>query len=286
MKSQNSILIAFFCILALHKLPTAEGFKVVAFGDGTWDQGHISFVQESKTFFPKLASSHGFEFQYTNNWGNLNDNFLSSVDVVLFLDNYPGDYNQQQAFQRYASNGGGWLGFHVSAFTTDSSWSWYHNTFLGSGNFAGNTWKPTQAYLQNEKGSSHGATGNVPNKFRTAANEWYKWSKNLRNNADIDVLMSIHPDSFPLGTNAGEIWYSGDYPVVWSNKKFNMVYWNMGHNDIDYSNGNADLSHTWENANEVQLVTDCIYWMAYKRQAQRQKDAAKASFNKFLYGQH
>ncbi len=39
------------------------------------------------------------------------------------------------------TNGGGWIGFHVSAFITDANeWSWYYNTFLGYGDFQTNTW--------------------------------------------------------------------------------------------------------------------------------------------------
>ena len=46
-------------------------------------------------------------------------------------------------------NGGGWMGFHVSAWTDNAqSWPWYYNQFLGSGNFRSNTWGPTTATLR------------------------------------------------------------------------------------------------------------------------------------------
>jgi hypothetical protein len=51
----------------------------------------------------------------------------------------------------------------------------------------------------------------------------HRWSNNLRNNPDIDVLLSISPESFPVGTDPNQSWYSGDYPLVWSNNKYNMV---------------------------------------------------------------
>lgn len=68
-------------------------------------------------------------------------------------------------------------------------------------------------------------------------------------NPDIKILLSIDPTSFPLGTGPkqSEIWHSGYYPVVWTNKKYKMLYINMGHNDIDYDNKtNKELSFQLE----------------------------------------
>jgi len=146
---------------------------VVAFGSGTWDVAHISFVRESQTFFPRLAAEKGFDFEFTNNWGNLNDGFLASVDVVIFLDDSPKDGNQRAAFERYARNGGGSLTCHVSAFTTNSNeWSWYYNEFLGSGNFQSNTWGPTAVTFDNEQ-PNHPALRGLPGTFTSAISEWY-----------------------------------------------------------------------------------------------------------------
>lgn len=42
--------------------------------------------------------------------------------------------------------------------------------------------------------------------------------EDLRQNPDIDILLSIDSTSFPLGTGPKphEIWHSGYYPVVWT----------------------------------------------------------------------
>jgi hypothetical protein len=45
------------------------------------------------------------------------------------------------AFEKYMKGGGGWMGFHFSAFALNQSavpqnWDWYHNVFLGSGSMA------------------------------------------------------------------------------------------------------------------------------------------------------
>src|SRR4051812_46448054 len=123
-------------------------FKVVAFYNGTYDAAHINFVKEANPWFTNLAAQYGFSYTATNNWGNLNANYLKNYQVVLFLDDAPVDAAQRAAFQQYMDNGGGWMGFHVSAYTGNAAgWSWYHNTFLGSGNFVSNTWDPTKAVL-------------------------------------------------------------------------------------------------------------------------------------------
>jgi uncharacterized protein len=113
--------------------------------------------------------------------------------------------------------------------------------------------------------SKHRATRHLPVTFKSAPNEWYKWEKDLRQNPDIKILLSIDSTSFPLGTGPKqhEIWHSGYYPVVWTNKKYKMLYINMGHNDIDYDNKtNKELSFTLGNKEECQLIIDGLFWLA------------------------
>ncbi|HEX9959042.1 MAG TPA: ThuA domain-containing protein, partial [Fibrella sp.] len=86
----------------------------------------------------------------------------------------------------------------------------------------------------------------------------------LRANPDIDILLAIDPASFPLGTGPKphEIWHSGYYPVVWTNKKYRMIYLNMGHNDIDYEHKtNADLSATFGNPSQDKLIINSLLWL-------------------------
>jgi hypothetical protein len=62
-----------------------------------------------------------------------------------------------------------------------------------------------------------------------------------------------------------EIWHSGYYPVVWSNKNYKMVYLNMGHNDIDYEhkydNSNKTLSFTLDNKFQERLIINSLLWL-------------------------
>ncbi|WP_240543600.1 ThuA domain-containing protein [Spirosoma foliorum] len=243
-------------------------FKVIAFYTAQNDKAHISYVHEANRWFPKAAAQYNFAYDSTDNWNNLNAKFLANYQVVLFLDTRPEEPAQRAAFQKYMENGGGWMGFHFAGFALTPSkypqnWDWYHNEFLGSGSYKSNTWRPTSAILRVED-RKHPSTKHLPKTFKTAPNEWYRWTNDLTKNPDIDILMSIDSTSFPLGTGPKphEIWHSGYYPVVWTNKKYKMIYSNMGHNDIDYENKtNKELSFTFDNETQNKFLIDALMWL-------------------------
>jgi hypothetical protein len=170
-------------------------------------------------------------------------------------------------------NGGAWMGFHFAGFALTPSaypqnWDWYHNQFLGAGEYVSNTWRPTSAILRVED-RNHPSTKNLPLTFNTSPSEWYRWKNDLTKNQDIKILLSIDSTSFPLGTGPKqyEIWHSGYYPVAWTNKKYKMIYFNMGHNDMDYENGtNKELSLTFGNETEDKLIIDALLWLGLKKQ--------------------
>ena len=250
-------------------------FRVIAFFTAKQDQAHISFVNEANRWFPEMAAKYNFSYDTTSNWRNLNADFLARYQVVVFLDTRPEDPTQRAAFQTYMEHGGAWMGFHFAGFALTPSaypanWDWYHNTFLGSGSYVSNTWRPTSAILRVED-RNHPATAHLPETFRSSPSEWYRWEKDLRQNPDIDILLSIDSTSFPLGTGPKphEIWHSGYYPVVWTNKNYRMIYLNMGHNDIDYEHKynatNKTLSQTLNNPIQDRLIIDGLLWLGAAR---------------------
>src|SRR4029079_7137857 len=91
-------------------------FKIIAFYTAKNDLAHIDFVKEAHQWFTQQGEKYNFQYDSTNNWNNLNLAFLSKYKVVLFLDTRPEDSAQRIAFQQYMENGGGWIGFHFSAF--------------------------------------------------------------------------------------------------------------------------------------------------------------------------
>jgi len=260
------LLVAFTSVKAQSEKPK---FHVIAFYTGKNDLAHISFVHEANKWFPKMAKKYNFAYDSTSNWSNMNAEFLSHYQAVIFLDTRPEDPAARAAFQKYMENGGGWIGFHFSAFALTPSdvpanWDWYHNVFLGSGQYVSNTWHPTSAFLRVED-PHHPVTKGLPTLWKSQPNEWYRWEKDLRTNPDITILLSIDSTSFPLGTGPkqSEIWHSGYYPVVWTNKSYKMVYMNMGHNDMDYDHHtNKELSHTLDNTIEDKLIINSLFWVA------------------------
>jgi hypothetical protein len=251
--------------------PRQSGFKVIAFYTGKNDPAHVSFVHEANQWFSAISSKYHFSYESTSNWEELNSGYLAQFQVVIFLDTRPEAELQRKAFQEYMENGGAFMGFHFSAFAlTPSSypqnWDWYHNQFLGSGEYKGNTWRPTSAILKVED-RKHPVTRHLPGTFRSQPNEWYSWQNDLRKNPDIQILASIDSASFPLGTGPKphEIWHSGDFPVVWTNTRYRMIYFNMGHNDIDYEHGtNRELSFTFQNKIQNKMFISALLWLGKK----------------------
>jgi hypothetical protein len=277
-KALSIAALIYFCS-ALSANDAKPRFRVIAFFTAKQDQAHISFVHEAERWFPQVAAKYNFSFDTTSNWNNLNADFLSKYEVVVFLDTRPEEASQRAAFQVYMEDGGAWMGFHFAGFALTPSeypanWDWYHNKFLGSGSYASNTWRPTSAILRVED-RQHPATRHLPATFKSSPNEWYRWEKDLRQNPDIDILLSIDPSSFPLGTGPKpqEIWHSGYYPVVWTNKNYRMIYFNMGHNDIDYEHKydttNKTLSFTLNNRIQDRLIIDALLWLGNRERTRR-----------------
>ncbi|PST81565.1 ThuA domain-containing protein [Pedobacter yulinensis] len=256
----------FLMALFLPQTSQAGKVKVLAFYTARNDQAHISFVAEANAWFLQAGRKYGFSYRATNDWSMLHPDTLRNYGLVMFLDTRPEEAAQRAAFRDYMERGGAWIGFHFAAFALSPSafpenWDWYHQEFLGSGAYAGNTWRPVPATLRVEQ-KKHPYFKGFPATFRSSANEWYRWKNNLKQNPDIEVLLSIDPSSFPLGTGpkAHEIWHQGDYPVVWRNKKFRMLYINMGHNDIDYEHAphNKPLSSSFASTEQNALIIRAI----------------------------
>jgi hypothetical protein len=239
----------------------ATPFHVIAFYDGNYDAAHISFDHEANLWFPQQGATNGFTYTSTTDWTQLNTANLKNYQVVLFLDDAPQTAAQRTAFQQYVTGGGGWMGFHVSAFNTDPSiWPWYYSTFLGTGAFQTNSWGPTSETLKIED-HTNPATAALPATITSSVSEWYSWTNDLRKNPSIDILASIDPSSFPVGTDPDQTWYSGYYPIVWTNRNYRMIYANFGHNAMDYTT-NTTLSSTFASADQNSLVLNGLKWLA------------------------
>ena len=239
-------------------------FKILALGfNQGGDSAHSDFAREANEWFPEQGKEQGFLYEFSTDFGMLNDETLPDYQVVMFLNNLLYEQSQRKAFEKYMREGGSWMGFHVCAFTTEaSSWPWYHEEFLGSGNFRSNTWNPTTECLKVET-HDHFSTEFLPDTFMSTHNEWYAWEHDLRQNEDIQILLSLDESTYPVGDREGEIWYEGYYPVAWANKNYNMMYLNMGHNLQSY-NDFEKVSHTFSNREENDFILDGTLGLAQR----------------------
>jgi hypothetical protein len=246
---------------ATGEVAAAAAFNVLALYSGSFDDAHINFEKEAAVWFSQVAALNNFSYTQSTNWNLLNNLTTSQFQVVMFLDDQPGSAAQRAGFQRYMENGGGFFGFHVTAYNDNSSgvWPWFHQTLLGTGTFQTNTWIPSTAELKVET-QSHPSTLRLPSKFTSAVSEWYSWQNDLRQNSSITILASVDPSSFPLGTQQGNIWTNGFRPIVWTNKNFKALYANFGHNWMNYST-KVGLSSTFASDDQDHFIIDGLLWL-------------------------
>ncbi len=121
-----------------------------------------------------------------------------------------------------------------------------------------NTWGPTSAILDIPN-RTHLSTKNLPAVITSSVSEWYSWSKDLRQNSNIQIPASVNPRSFPLGTDPNQSWRSGCYPIMWTNKNYRMLYANFGHDAVG-SNGQG-TSSTFASADQNKFITDGLMWL-------------------------
>ncbi len=170
-------------------------------------------------------------------------------------------------------NGGAWMGFHFSAFALTPSkypqdWDWYHDEFLGSGMYVGNTWRPTSWRSFEWRTTQHPATVGIAGYFPEGCPQLMGQQVVQRSEDQTEYpdpgLRSIRPAS-PLGTGPKMSTKSGTrgyYPVVWTNQKYRMIYFNMGHNDLDFGQKpNKVLSSTFASEPQNRLVLDGLLWL-------------------------
>lgn len=212
-------------------------FKVLAFFSTKVEPDHVDFARKAIVFFKDLTIGNGFVFDTTSNMNDLNEEKLRNYSVVMMLNDFPHTRAQRDAFMKYMENGGGWFGFHVSAYNDkDTKWPWL-NEFLGCGTFYRNNWPALPAKLVVDD-PNHPVTRGLPASFISPLNEWYQWNPGPRENKNVKVLVTLSPENYPLGLK--DIVYEGDFPVVWTNTNYRMIYMNMGHSGKVFGDATQD----------------------------------------------
>jgi len=243
-------LILLSCLLSvsLSQAQTPEGypanyagaprFKALLFYTENAEKAHVDFAKETVEFFKRLNYGKGFILDITTDFSDYPYEKLKEYNIVIMPNGYPTVNAERQDFEKYMENGGGWIGFHASAYNDkNTKWPWLVD-FLGGGVFYCNNWPPQPAKMILDK-ANHPVTKNLPASFIAPESEWYQWNPSPRLNKDVEVLVSLSPDNYPIGIK--DVINFGDFPIVWTNKKYRMIYLNMGHGDDEYTDATQKL---------------------------------------------
>lgn len=229
-------------------------FKVLLVWDPSAEPAHVEFDKQAIRFFHKLSYGEGFTYDVRTDCPSSLDT-LKKYDVVVMLNALPYSAPARKAFQRYMEEGGGWLGFHATGYNDrNTHWPWL-NEFLGCGPFLANNWPP-QSVLVDVETQQSPVTRTLPKSFVAPSSEFYQFSPSPRANKDVEVLVSISPKNYPFGIK--DIVTHGDFPIVWTNKKYRMVYLNMGHGDEAFIDATQNL-----------LFTNAFRWVAFENAKKR-----------------
>jgi type 1 glutamine amidotransferase len=244
--------LTFLVLLALNGISFAQSpkFKVLALYSTTVESDHVDFANDAIKFYTKMAAEKDFVFDVTTDWKKLNDDNLKNYQVVIWLNEFPHNEAERRAFEKFMTNGGAWLGFHVSGYNDKyTKWPWFVD-FMGGAVFYNNNWPPLPAKLIVDD-NTHPATQHLPKNYTAPINEWYGWKPNPRANKDIKILVTLDPANYPLGKK--DIITNGDIPVVWTNTKYKMLYMNMGHGD-----------KIFDSETQNKMFEDAILWLGAK----------------------
>lgn len=212
-------------------------FKLLVYFNDNVEIAHQQFAHQGIDFYKGLTVGEGFIVDTTSNLATYSFEELMAYNTIIAMNVTPGE-GERDLFEKYIENGGGWVGYHAAAYNdVRTKWPWL-NQFLGCGVFKCNNWPPQPALLELDV-QDHPVTKNIPKEFVAPASEWYQWATDVRNQPDIEVLVSLSAKNYPIGLK--DIVYGNDFPVVWTNKKYRMIYLNMGHGDVGYTDATQNL---------------------------------------------
>ncbi|MBQ8099650.1 MAG: ThuA domain-containing protein [Bacteroidaceae bacterium] len=217
---------------------SAPRFKALVHYDPHAEEAHVQFDKQAMEFFRKLTYGEGWIMETTTSLADYPYEKLKDYSLIISLNAALAEPAQRAAFQKYMENGGGWMGFHASGYNDRrTQWPWF-NEFLGCGPFYCNNWPPQPALVECDT-QEHVVTRTLPQSFVAPASEFYQWNPSPRKNPNVEVLLSISQKMYPFGIK--DVVKFGDFPIVWTNKKYRMIYLNMGHGDEGFIDATQNL---------------------------------------------
>lgn len=173
----------------------------------------------------QLGAEHGFTVEATEDAGVFTPESLAAYDAVVFLSTTGDvlDEAQQEAFEGYIEDGGGYVGVHAAA-DTEYEWPWYGG-LVGAWFDSHPLIQPAEIEVEDR---AHPSTAHLGTSWERT-DEWYNYSSNPRE--DTHVLAALDEGSY-TGGNMGE-----DHPIAWCHQYEGgrAFYTGGGHTEESYA---------------------------------------------------
>lgn len=190
-------------------------------------------IEDGAAALRQLAEDNGWTSEHTEDASVFTTENLQQYEAVIFLSTTGDILNeeQQEAFEQYIRNGGGFVGIHAAA-DTEYEWPWY-------GKLVG-AYFESHPHIQEATleltNANHPSTSFLPEQWKRT-DEWYNY-KDI--NPDIHVLLNLDESSYEGGEN-GE-----NHPAAWYHEYDGgrAFYTAGGHTSESYEE-ELFLKHIW-----------------------------------------
>lgn len=233
----------------------AQQFKVLLYTSP--DRWHDQTIPVAIDQFRKLAQKHDFDLVWAqaNGSGNVTnvftDDYLSKVDVIVFLHSRGYDLSKEQmdSFKKFIRNGGGFVGIHAASSNKDQE-LWFKQ--LVGRQFTDHPEEQTAVLTVVDQ--NHPSTMHL-NKKWIWTDEWYSYREPLTDN--LKLLLKVDEKTYdPDRTwgNNNRFTAMGDFhPIAWY-QEFDggrSFYTTLGH-----------LPESYDDAWFLAHIYGGIYWAA------------------------
>jgi type 1 glutamine amidotransferase len=197
-----------------------ESIKSILIFSKTNGYRHES-IETGQKALSRLAAKNNWKTELTEDSTAFNSENLAKFAAVIFLST-TGDVlgaEEEAAFEKYITNGGGYFGIHAAA---DTEYDWpFYNQLVGA-YFESHPNDPNirEATVMC-KDKSHVCTSHLPEKW-VRNDEWYNY-KSIQSN--LKILLELDETTYEGGTN-------GDFhPIAWYHDqgKGRAIYTGGGH---------------------------------------------------------
>ncbi|PTM20656.1 MAG: hypothetical protein DA446_02365 [Bacteroidetes bacterium] len=201
MLNMKSWFLSILLVLLFASATLAHSFKVLVFSK-TEGFRHAS-IPDGIAAIQQLGQNNNFTVDTTEDASAFTLENLLQYEAVVFLSTTGNVLNtvQQNAFESYIQQGGGFVGIHAAS-DTEYNWPWY-------GELVGayfDSHPQIQSATIEVADRIHPSTQHLP-EYWVRTDEWYNYQENPR--GKVHVLATLDEDSY----NGGNMGY--DHPIAW-----------------------------------------------------------------------